>query len=120
VATLIYKGLTQTFDEKDVFLDVRGIPLGEDFHVYLKRQVLTVQLLLAVIADRWLTATNPMGKRRLDDPDDFVRIEIEAALANNLMEPVPVPVSVLYPQQGLIARKNKNQYEPHSGTVSNA
>jgi hypothetical protein len=98
VATLIYKGLTQTFDKNDVFLDVRGIPLGEDFHVYLKRQVLSAQLLLAVIADRWLTATNPTGKRRLDDPDDFVRIEIEAALANDI-KTVPLFVDGAKPFQ---------------------
>ena len=49
------------------------------------------ELLLALIADRWLTAVDEHGARRLDSPNDFVRIEIEAALKRGV--PV-VPVYV--------------------------
>jgi len=41
-------------------------------------------VLLALIGDRWLTITDPDGKRRLDDPKDFVRLEIEAALTRGV------------------------------------
>ena len=40
--------------------------------------------LLALIGDRWLSSTGRDGQRRLDDPDNFVRLEIEAALARNV------------------------------------
>jgi hypothetical protein len=41
-------------------------------------------VLLALIGDEWLTITDEHGRRRLDDPDDFMRLEIEAALTRNV------------------------------------
>jgi hypothetical protein len=41
-------------------------------------------VLLALVADLWLTITDADGRRRLDDPDDFVRLEIEAALKRHV------------------------------------
>ncbi len=83
VATLIYDPLARHFEAKfgagAVFMDVHGIPLGVNFRAYLKEQVGKAELLLALIADRWLTAVDEHGSRRIDSPNDFVRIEIEAA-----------------------------------------
>jgi tetratricopeptide (TPR) repeat protein len=95
VATLIYEPLARHFEAKfgagAVFMDVHGIPLGVNFRSYLNEQVASAELLLALIADRWLTAVDEHGARRIDSPDDFVRIEIEAALKRGI--PV-VPVYV--------------------------
>src|SRR5262245_16294118 len=95
VATLIYDPLVKHFDAKygagAVFMDVHGIPLGVNFLAYLSEQVSNADLLLVLIADRWLTAADERGNRRIDNPDDFVRIEIEAALKRGI--PV-VPVYV--------------------------
>jgi hypothetical protein len=44
----------------------------------------TCDALLALIGPRWLTVTDEAGKRRLDKPDDFVRLEVEAALARKV------------------------------------
>jgi hypothetical protein len=41
-------------------------------------------VLLALVGEEWLTITDADGRRRLDDPDDFVRLEIEAALTRNV------------------------------------
>ena len=94
IATLIYMPLAKhfeaTFGAGAVFVDVQGIPLGLDFRHYLNKQVQQAELLLALIADRWLTAVDERGRRRLDNPNDFVRIEIEAALKRN------IPVVPLY------------------------
>jgi len=88
IATLIYNPLAKYFDGKygkgAVFMDVHGIPKGFDFHDYLNEQVANINVLIALIADRWLTAPDERGHRRLDNADDFVRIEIEAALARKI------------------------------------
>ena len=95
VATLIYEPLAKHFEAKfgagAVFMDVHGIPLGVNFRSYLNEQVAGAELQLALIADRWLTAVDEHGARRIDSPNDFVRIEIETALKRGV--PV-VPVYV--------------------------
>jgi hypothetical protein len=66
-----------------VFKDVDTIEPGDDFAEVITGAVQACAVLLAVIGGRWLTAAGPDG-RRLDDPDDFVRLEIEAALARGV------------------------------------
>jgi hypothetical protein len=63
-----------------VFKDVDSIEPGDDFAEVIGEAVRSCTVLLAVIGDRWLTAAGEDG-RCLDDPGDFVRLEIEAALA---------------------------------------
>jgi hypothetical protein len=86
----IYDRLVAHFGRDRVFKDVDAIPLGVDFLEYLSQRVGDCGLLIAVIGDRWLEGASP-GQSRLDAPEDFVRIEIEAALARSI--PV-VPVLV--------------------------
>jgi hypothetical protein len=72
--------LEQAFPADRLFIDVDNIPPGEDFVRALESQVAQCDALLAVIGNGWLEATDERGNRRLDDPNDFVRIEIESAL----------------------------------------
>jgi hypothetical protein len=67
-----------------VFKDVDSIQLGDDFVEAITRAVGSCDVLLALVGDQWLTITDADGRRRLDDPDDFVRVEIEAALTRNV------------------------------------
>ena len=83
----IYQELTNHFGVESVVFDVDTIPLGVDFRRHLQDQVSTCDILLAVIGDRWLETLN----QRLDDPRDYVRIEIQAALQRGI--PV-IPVLV--------------------------
>jgi hypothetical protein len=87
----IYDRLVNHYGDANVFQDVDSIPPGVDFRKQLSEAVGRCQVLLAVIGRQWLTVTNFAGKRRLDDPRDFVRIEIEAALQRDI--PV-IPVLV--------------------------
>jgi hypothetical protein len=80
----IYDRLVQEFGRNAIFKDVDSIPLGIDFKGYLDKTLSECSVLLAIIGDSWLDATDASGKRRLEDPDDFVRIEIESALAQGL------------------------------------
>ena len=72
--------LEQAFPAERLFIDVDNIPPGEDFVRMLELQVAQCDAMLTVIGNNWLDATDERGSRRLDDPNDFVRIEIESAL----------------------------------------
>ena len=91
----IYDWLEDHFGRDRVFLDVDTIPFGVDFRKHLEQAVGQCDVLLAVIGEQWLDIRYrdgpKQGRRRLDDPTDFVRIEIQAALTRNI--PV-IPVLV--------------------------
>ena len=80
----LHDRLAQTFGHKNIFMDVEDIPAGVDFAKYLSDQVAASRVFLAVIGPTWLDAKDESGGRRIDDPDDFVAIEITAALARNI------------------------------------
>lgn len=84
IAGRIYDRLIGNFEKDTVFKDVDSIPLGIDFKEYLDKQVGECNILLAVIGDSWINASDSAGRKRLDDPTDFVRIEIESALERNI------------------------------------
>jgi Tol biopolymer transport system component len=87
----IYDRLIADFGKARVFKDVDSIPLGQDFRGHLNEIVGGCAAVLAIIGPRWTDIRNEAGQRRLEDPDDFVRIELEAALSRSV--PV-VPVMV--------------------------
>ena len=65
-------------------MDVDHIPAGVDFVAHLNTQVAACNIILVVIGPHWLEAKDENGGRRLDNPDDFVVIEIATALARNI------------------------------------
>jgi formylglycine-generating enzyme required for sulfatase activity len=80
----LHDRLAQTFGRKSLFMDVDHIPAGVDFVDYLASQVAACDVFLSVIGPNWLDAKDDDGRRRFDNPDDFVTIEIAAALARNI------------------------------------
>jgi hypothetical protein len=81
----IYDRLVAQFGESAVFKDVDSIPLGLDFKEHLDETVGKCSIFLIVIGNRWLSdGVSESQKSRLDDPRDFVRIEIESALRRNI------------------------------------
>lgn len=80
----LYDRLAKQYGSGQVFKDVDSIELGDDFVQVITRAVGSCDVLLAMIGEQWLTITDERGRRRLDDPDDFVRLEVEAALARDV------------------------------------
>jgi hypothetical protein len=80
----IHDRLVEHFGESAVFMDVDDIPLGVDFTKYIDEKVGECEVLLAVIGRDWLSVTDANANRRLDQPGDFVRIELESALKRNI------------------------------------
>lgn len=87
----LFDDLTQHFGSSAVFMDVAGIEPGRDFRRVIDEKVASCGVLLALIGKDWLTAADKDGKRRLDDPLDFVRLEAASALKRDI--PV-IPVLV--------------------------
>jgi hypothetical protein len=79
----IYDKLVSRFGEGNVFFDIDNIPYGVDFRQYLADAVSRCDVLLALIGEHWVSAEAD-GRRRLDNPDDFVRLEIESALGRRI------------------------------------
>jgi WD40 repeat protein len=88
----LYDRLADRLGDDQVFMDVARIGPGIDFAEAITQAVSACQVLLAVIGPAWLTATDEQGRRRLDDPKDFVRLEIQAALDRDIRV-IPILVS---------------------------
>lgn len=67
-----------------VFMDIDAIPPGVRFDEYIAQAVGSCDVLIALIGPHWLTAADKSGRRRLEDPGDFTRIEIVTALNRNI------------------------------------
>jgi hypothetical protein len=81
----VHDRLEREFGRDLLFMDVDGVPLGVNFVKVLSDEVAKCDVLLAVIGPNWLNARDEDGNRRLDNPHDFVRIEIGAALQRNIL-----------------------------------
>ena len=79
-----YRGVIQrvveVFSKESIFKDFNTIEPGEDFVVTIKKALEQCDVLLVIIGKSWLNMKDQKGLARLNDPDDFVRIEIATAL----------------------------------------
>jgi TIR domain len=79
----LYDRLAEHFGDERVFMDVRMEP-GVDFVEQIDEAVTHCDALLSLIGAQWLDMRDDKGQRRLDDPNDFARLEVEAALARDV------------------------------------
>lgn len=80
----LYDRLSARFGEENIFMDVEGLDPGVDFFEALNKAVSACDVLIALIGKQWLEIKNENDQRRLDSPEDFVRIEISAALDRDI------------------------------------
>jgi hypothetical protein len=83
--------LAHRFREDSVFMDVNAIQPGRDFRKAIDESIHKCSVLLAIVGLGWLESRDGAGHKRLDDENDFVRLEIASALQRDI--PV-VPVLV--------------------------
>jgi hypothetical protein len=76
----MFDRLVAVFGQGNVFKDVDSIPLGSDFADVIAERLNECDVVIVVIGRFWLTVRGEDGKPRLNDPGDYVRIEIEQAL----------------------------------------
>lgn len=80
----IYDRLEQRFGHERIFMDVDTIQPGMDFVNAIEDAVGSTDIFLVIIGPAWLNATDAAGNRRLDNPEDFVRLEVVSALERNV------------------------------------
>jgi hypothetical protein len=103
VAGRLYDRLTEVFGQEHVFMDIDSIDAGDDFMSAIARTLDECEAVLVVIGKRWLGSSSGGSSTRLDDPNDFVRLEIEQALRKRrlvipvLIDGATVPSSDLLP-----------------------
>lgn len=88
----IYDRLISALGRRNVFKDVNDIPAGADFPALLRQITSTCKVMLVIIGRSWATVTDEEGRPRLDDPLDFVRLEVETGLTTEGVTVVPVLV----------------------------
>jgi hypothetical protein len=90
-ALSICQYLEREFGRKNVFIDV-DLEAGARFSEVLESRLSSCKVLLAIIGPQWLDVLDDMGSRRLDHPNDWVRVEIARALKRDITV-IPVCVS---------------------------
>ncbi len=80
----LYDDLVEMFGDHSVFMDVAAITAGRDFRKAIDENVAQCGVLLAIIGKGWVNVKNESGGRRLDEPGDFVRVEIASALKREI------------------------------------
>src|SRR6266550_4238978 len=76
----LYDALSARFGAEQVFMDVDTILIGVDFTEAVREAVAKCDVFLALIGKQWLSSDDGTGQRRIDVPDDYLRVEVEAAL----------------------------------------
>lgn len=100
----LYDALASRYGDRNVFMDVDAIPLGSDFGGAIDRAVEACDVVIVLIGRGWLQATDANGRRRLDDGADYVRREVESALAHDVLvvptcvQGAPVPRAEQLPE----------------------
>jgi hypothetical protein len=88
----IYERLETQFGADRVFMDIDTMEPGVDFVEYIKTAVSSCRVLIVVIGPDWVATVDDTGQRRLDDPEDFVRVEVTAAFERDDVRVIPVLV----------------------------
>ena len=87
----LYDQLQEDLAGEHIFMDVDAIEPGVDFVARIESAVASADVFLAVLGRSWATVADANGRRRLNDPGDYVRLEVGAALRRD-MTVIPVLV----------------------------
>jgi TIR domain len=114
----LYDALAARFGAGSVFMDVDAIGLGSDYRETIDGAIASCDAAIALIGRGWVLASDEDGRRRLDDPNDVLRMELEQALSHRLVvipalvggaalpdeEDLPASIAPLVRRQGIELR----------------
>ncbi|MBI2764835.1 MAG: DUF2071 domain-containing protein [Chloroflexi bacterium] len=78
----VYDRISNEFGPENCFMDVEGLQAGENFDTAILEQASAADVALVMIGPNWFVPDAATGLRRIDKPGDWVRREIETALAS--------------------------------------
>lgn len=100
----LHSELKSLLGQEKIFMDIANIGPGDEFAEVIEREVSLASAVIVLIGPAWLTLADEQGLRRLDDPRDWVRIEVATALQRGihtipmLIDGAPVPKAVELPE----------------------
>lgn len=103
-ALALYNELLKYFPKESIFKDFNTIRPGDDFVESIQKALSHCNVLLVVMSKNWLDVKDKHGNRRINDPDDLVRIEIATAIERSiqvipvLFDNIPMPTSADLPE----------------------
>lgn len=84
IAGRLYDHLSAAFGQQHIFKDSYHLKIGIDFRDQLKEALAKCSVLIVLIGEKWVNITDDKGKRRLDNPADWVRIEVATGLKRGI------------------------------------
>ena len=112
----LFDRITQHFGKDRVFMDISDIEPGVDFVDTIEKALSSCDAFLVLIGKEWLTCRDEQGHRRLDNPDDFIRLETSTALKRDvrvipvLVEGATMPTAAELPDDmATLARRNAQE-----------
>ncbi len=125
VAGRLYDRLVNRFGQEAIFMDISSIEIGQDFLEAIEQAVASSQVMLVLIGNEWNNLADSEGRRRLDNPKDFIRLEIEAALEHDLLvipilidnavmpsfQDLPGPLKVLANRQAVEIQLHRDRFQ---------
>lgn len=90
IVSRIYERLAAAFGESNVFRDINSIESGKEIPKSIQRALADSNIVLVVIGRDWVTISDKSGRRRLDDPSDWVLHEVRTALNTDEIETIPL------------------------------
>jgi Ca-activated chloride channel homolog len=92
IAGRIYDHLKTEFGGENVFKDSYSIAPGDDIRGKIHEAISKCDIVIVIIGKKWLGIKSKNGTRRLDDPADLVRVEVEIGLQRNAARVIPILV----------------------------
>jgi hypothetical protein len=113
------ENLEQIFGDENVYFDIEAIEGGINFRKDIIRALNSCKVLIAVIGPSWLDIADEYGKRRLENPDDFILLEISTALERGIMV-IPLLINgATQPKRDELPNDIKDLAELNSVEISN-
>jgi hypothetical protein len=98
----LYEAIWRRFGADSIYMDTASTAWGEEWRNALEEAISSADVIIVVIGPNWVTAQGDWGRRRIDQPDDWVRREIELALRSNKAAlPVLVGGATMPPAEAL-------------------